>query len=742
MPSQGNTSLGKTNSRPVHSSQVQIGLCYFDTDLRYVEINEWLAALNGLAPTQHVGRTIRDILPSVADSVEGQLRQVIRTGEPILKGLAWAETAAHPGTERLYQHDYYADKAPDGTVLGVECTVQDITHQRLAEVTGIIPWEADARTWEFSYVGPQTEEVLGYPAERWYESGFRDSCIHPDDRQRVIDQHSTSPRERQHYELEYRMIKADRTSTWLRDVVDVHYNGGEPIIVRGFMFDISALREAQEQAEQNEARLQRFLDTAPDALVLVRPDGTIVFANEQVETVLGYRPDELTGAAIETLIPHRLRRSHASHQHGFLAEPTTRSMGEGMALSALRKDGVEVPVEISLSSVGSGEDVIVTAAIRDVSKRVEREQALCAASQEIEELGRRLKQENRYLREQTYRTTSSEGLVGDSDLIREVSGLVDQVAPTVATVLITGETGTGKELVARSVYAQSSRADRLLVQVNCATLPSNLIESELFGHEKGAFTGAVRQRVGRFELADGGTIFLDEIGDLPLELQSKLLRVLQEGEFERLGSTKTMKVDVRVIAATNRDLDQAVAAGEFRKDLYYRLHVFPIHVPPLRERPSDIPLLVWYFLSHTKLSLGRPVESVSDDVMQRFERYQWPGNVRELENVVERAVILTKGPSLQLEESFGRSGGASPLAPGALGDRSTRLEDVERAHIVSVLQECGWYIKGRSNAAERLGLHPSTLLHRMKKLGVERPSNNRQMAAPNGPPQRPRGAPQ
>jgi transcriptional regulator with GAF, ATPase, and Fis domain len=314
----------------------------------------------------------------------------------------------------------------------------------------------------------------------------------------------------------------------------------------------------------------------------------------------------------------------------------------------------------------------------------------------------------------------------------EVNGLVEQVAPTNATVLITGETGTGKELVARSVHAQSSRADRLLVPVNCATLPSNLIESELFGHEKGAFTGAVRQHIGRFELADGGTIFLDEVGDLPLELQPKLLRVLQEGEFERLGSTKTIKVDVRVIAATNRDLDQAVAAGEFRKDLYYRLEVFPIHVPPLRDRPSDIPVLVWYFLGRTKLSIGRPIESIPDDVMQRLERYPWPGNVRELENVIERAVILTRGTSLHVDESFGRNGVGRTAAPGALDIQSARLEDVERAHIVNVLEECGWYIKGRSNAAERLGLHPSTLLHRMKKLGIERPSNTRQMAAPNG----------
>ncbi len=599
MPTQDDTSHGGIDARAIRYSQAQIGLCYLDTELRYVAINEWLAALNGLAPAQHVGRKIRDILPSVADGVEGQLRQVIQTGEPVVEGLAWVETAAHPGAKRLYQHDYYADKAADGTVQGVECTIQDITHQRLAGVMGVIPWEADARTGEFSYVGPQAEEILGYPVERWYESGFRNSCIHPDDRQRVIDLHSTSPSEGLHYELEYRMITADNTITWLRDVVDVDCMEGKPIVLRGFMFDISAIKEA---------------------------------------------------------------------------------------------------------------------------------------SREIEELTRRLKQQKQYLHEEVYQTAVRTELIGNSDLMCEVNGLVEQVAPTNATVLITGETGTGKELVARSVHAHGSRAGRLMVQVNCATLPSNLIESELFGHEKGAFTGAVRRHIGRFELADGGTIFLDEIGDLPLELQPKLLRVLQEGEFERLGSTKTTKVDVRVIAATNRDLEQAVDAREFREDLYYRLHVFPIQVPPLRERPEDIALLVWYFLDKTKLSIGRPIDSVPDDVMQRLERYPWPGNVRELENVIERSVILTGGTSLQIGESFGRNRVGHTTAPAALNGRSARLEDVEREHILSVLEECGWYIKGRSNAAERLGLHPSTVLHRMKKLGIERPSNNRQMTAPNGPP--------
>ncbi len=583
---QRHTPIRETAPRQLRYEQARIGLCYLDTDLRYVEINEWLAALNGLAPAEHLGRTMGDILPGVEEAVSKQLRQVIETGEPILNGLAYAQTAAHPATKRLYQHDYYPDKAADGTVLGVQCIVQDITHQRLAEVAGLIPWEADARTWEFCYVGIQAEEMLGYPIERWYESGFWSSCIHPDDRQNVIDFCSTNSRTQTHYEFEYRMIKADGTSIWLRDVVDVDAVGGEPVILRGFMFDISDLKEA-----------------------------------------LG----------------------------------------------------------------------------------------------EIDKLKQQLEEENRYLRHEIRQTRSGEELIGESSLMRQVTALVEQVAPTDATVLILGETGTGKELVARSVHERSPRAARPLVKVSCATLPSNLIESELFGHEKGAFTGAISKRIGRFELADGGTILLDEIGDLPLDLQPKLLRVLQEGEFERLGSTKTITVDVRIIGATNRDLEQAIEAGEFRKDLYYRLQVFPITVPPLRERRGDIPLLVWYVLSRTKVSLGRPIDSVPDDVMQRLVRYSWPGNVRELENVVERAVILTQGQSLQLEKSFGLDDVVNGGRSGTAGTTSARLEEVERAHILRVLQECGWRIKGKSNAAERLGLHPSTLQHRLTKLGIERP---------------------
>lgn len=291
---------------------------------------------------------------------------------------------------------------------------------------------------------------------------------------------------------------------------------------------------------------------------------------------------------------------------------------------------------------------------------------------------------------------------------------VERVAPTDSTVLITGETGTGKELIARAVHNLSPRKDRPLVKVNCAAIPAGLIESELFGHEKGAFTGALTKKMGRFEVADKGTIFLDEIGDLPLDLQSKLLRVLQEGEFERVGGTQTFKVKVRVIAATNRDLAQQSNAGQYRPDLYYRLNVFPIHLPPLRERESDIPLLVQYFVRKFAANFGKKIDRIPERMMTALQRYPWPGNIRELEHVIERAVILSEGPELEPIEWLSSSDGKAGPA------KTHTLQEAERQHIVDVLEQTSWRVSGPKGAAAVLGLKPTTLEAKMKKLGIER----------------------
>jgi formate hydrogenlyase transcriptional activator len=340
------------------------------------------------------------------------------------------------------------------------------------------------------------------------------------------------------------------------------------------------------------------------------------------------------------------------------------------------------------------------------------------AYEEIAALKARFEQENIYLQEEIKTEHNFEEIVGQSAAIRKVMQAIETVAPTDATVLICGETGTGKELVARAVHNLSPQKDKPLVKVNCAALVNGLIESELFGHEKGAFTGALARKIGRFELADGGTIFLDEIGDLPLELQAKLLRVLQEGEFERVGGSQTIRVRVRVIAATNRNLTEAVRAGSFRSDLFYRLNVFPLTLPSLRERREDIPLLVNHFLSRSTKKLGKPLERLSRESMDRLMRYDWPGNVRELVSVIERAAILARTPVVHVEDSLDLR-----LRAGVDGTGLAKLEDLERAHIIHVLEETNWMIDGTRGAALILGLHPNTLRSRMQKLGIKRLSS-------------------
>lgn len=338
------------------------------------------------------------------------------------------------------------------------------------------------------------------------------------------------------------------------------------------------------------------------------------------------------------------------------------------------------------------------------------------AYREITDLKEKLEKENVYLRDEIRTDANFEEIVGESSGLKRVLQQLEIVAPTDSTVLILGETGTGKELIARAVHQLSSRGDRAFVKINCAAIPTGLLESELFGHEKGAFTGAIAQKVGRFELAHRGTLFLDEIGEVPLELQSKLLRVLQEQEFERLGGTRTIRVDIRLVAATNRDLMEMVESGLFRSDLYYRLHVFPINIPPLRERQEDIPVLVRYFAQRYATRMKKSIETIPAKTMDRLARYHWPGNIRELENLIERAVILSPGPELTVPLPELKT--ANPTQNHSLAT----LEGVERDHILQVLRETKWVIGGAQGAAARLGMKRTTLISKMKKLGISRPT--------------------
>ena len=366
--------------------------------------------------------------------------------------------------------------------------------------------------------------------------------------------------------------------------------------------------------------------------------------------------------------------------------------------------------------------------LREIANQISIAISNMKSYEEIKALKGRLEKENVYLQEEIRTVHNFEEIVGSSPNLLELLRKVDQVAPTDSSVLIYGETGTGKELIARAIHDRSNRKDRPLVKVNCSAISAGLVESELFGHVKGAFTGAFERRIGRFELADGGTIFLDEVGELPLDTQVKLLRVLQEREFEPVGSNRSIRVDVRIICATNRSLQDSVREGTFRSDLYYRLNVFPLEVPPLRERRSDIPQLATFFLSRYARNLGKKIDGISAASKERLTNYSWPGNVRELQNVVERALILSNGPILELESELPKVSASTPDLTEGVTDVSLdaghsalkTLHEVERAHILAVLQETHWVIEGSSGAAKTLDMHPNTLRHRMEKLGIKR----------------------
>ncbi|HKB38739.1 MAG TPA: sigma 54-interacting transcriptional regulator, partial [Gemmataceae bacterium] len=482
---------------------------------------------------------------------------------------------------------------------------------------------------------------------------------------------------------------------------------------------------AEQRLGESEARYRDLFDNAPNAYWLVGTDGRVLHANRRAAELLGRPVEEMIGSLTPSFgadTPEGRPRILEVRRKHLAGESVS-----GWELELRRKDGRPAWIKVWMEP-SRGADGAIGAARAfgvDITDRVlaERERA-------------RLEQQNLYLQEEIKAAHNFEQIIGRSPALLDVLDQVGRVAPTDASVLVTGETGTGKELIARAVHSASPRKDKPLIKVNCAALPAGLVESELFGHEKGAFSGAITQRKGRFELADGGTLFLDEIGELPGEAQVKLLRVLQEREFDRVGGADPIRVDVRVIAATNRHLLQEVREKRFREDLYYRLNVFPVRLPPLRERRDDIPLLVHFLVNKFAPRVGKRLDGVSRETMRRLEEYPWPGNVRELENVLERAVILMTGTTLEVapdllpapaqapaEERAQPEGAGeipSTAAQPAPGQPLPRLEDVERDHIATVLRHTNWVITGPRGAATVLGLNPSTLRSRIKKLGISR----------------------
>jgi formate hydrogenlyase transcriptional activator len=513
------------------------------------------------------------------------------------------------------------------------------------------------------------------------------------------------------------------------------------------------LLRTQEELELSRNKHLELYDFAPIGYFCLDTSGLILEVNLQGASLLGVERQLLVNRALADfmadaeqreifsnhlrLVAHQrvmlrcevsLKRPDGTEIYGkFQSAAVNIGNQAGTILSALFDNTTRRRLEMDLRDVHDKLESTVkqrTEALartnallmQEIAERKRAEASLSRSYKEAKQLKDRLQVENVYLQKEVAKEHSFSEIIGHSDAMSYVFFRVDQVAPQDVTVLLLGETGTGKGLIARAIHNRSARKDRPMITVNCTALPANLIESELFGREKGAFTGAHARQMGRFELANGGTIFLDEIGEMPLELQCKLLRVIQDGEFERLGSPRTIKVDVRIIAASNRDLDEEIVAGRFRQDLFYRLSVFPITIPPLRQRKDDIPLLVSYFVAKFNKKTGRKIISVSPETLNALQAYHWPGNVRELENVIERAVITSQGPALQVLDRFD----AFPKTGEQAGQEIKALAVLERDHILQVLESTGWRIDGPKGAAGLLGLNPSTLRARMRKYGLRR----------------------
>jgi formate hydrogenlyase transcriptional activator len=580
------------------------------------------------------------------------------------------------------------------------------------EIVGAGLWIMEVDTKKV-WVSPKSRDLFHFAPDEeiTYESYFK--VIHPDDRERVHQdvQHAIQSGESLH--CDYRIVLPDGSIRWIV-ARGQHFlkSTGEPDRLMGLSLDITERKQMELQLSESQTLLSSLVNSTSDMIWSVDAEhfGLLTFNRGLYEYFCHHRDIHIeAGMRPEDLFPDEkyIQRWRAFYQ---------QALDEGsFTTEYLVYAGIRT-LRLNLNILKNDERVFgISVFGQDITKLKRMENQLREQLAEIEKLKSQLEKENIYLREEIKTELGFGKIIGNSNALQYVLFRAHQVASTDATVLILGETGVGKGMVAHAIHEMSARKDKPMITVNCAALPANLIESELFGREKGAFTGAHTRQMGRFEIADGGTIFLDEIGDLPLELQSKLLRVVQDGEFERLGSPRTIKVDVRVIASTSRDLKAEMCNGRFREDLYYRLNVFPVSLPPLRMRVGDIPELAKYFIDKYARKHKRRFETISKDVMQVLQAYHWPGNVRELEHVIERAAITSPGPVFQLYDQFE----SEPVKAG--GGTHKEFDAMARDHILDVLQKTRWKISGEGGAAAILGLKPSTLRFRIKKLGITRP---------------------
>jgi PAS domain S-box-containing protein len=588
----------------------------------------------------------------------------------------------------------------------------------MADSVPEIFWITSLEPEKILYVSPSYERVFGRSLDEHYQNPrLWTDDIHPADRDRVIGEFSRwiAGADEVYRDKEYRIVRPDGEIRWLLDGgVKTRDNSGRVVAVTGICTDITERKRAEEALRKSESYLaaaQRLSRTGSFGVHV--SSGKIYWSQE------AYRIFECN-ESVEPTVEALLERTHSEDQ---------RLVKDVMGLAA--KEGFNIEYEhrlampdgrikhvrvVGQSNREDSEEIRFVGAITDITKEKKAQDDLEHALSEIKKLKDQLYQENVALKEEIDKASMFEEIVGESSALHAILAGVARVAPTNSTVLILGETGTGKELIARAIHRRSRRSTRPFVSINCAAIPSALIASELFGHEKGAFTGATQRRLGRFELAEGGTIFLDEIGELPADTQISLLRVLQEREFERVGGNRTIATDVRVIAATNKNLQIAVGEGSFRADLYYRLNVFPVEVPPLRERREDVPVLVEYFAQRFAERSGKSIRSIDKTTLQLLQSYDWPGNIRELQNVVERAVIVSDSDRLRIDAQWLSGTQIVPRMPQTLPLRA--LQTREKETIEAVLMETHGRVAGPFGAAQRLGVPTSTLESKIKALGI------------------------
>jgi formate hydrogenlyase transcriptional activator len=649
----------------------------------------------------HSGAPMADLVTDrIEDDEIGALREIV------------AGTASETGTQFFQHLVQHLAKAMD---VGYAFIAEFIKPNRARSVAFWTP-SGITQNVEWELAGTPCEEVV---AGHWchYASGVQRKF--PKDDPLVawgIESYLGVP-----------LISSDGQTLGHLAILDPRKMPEEPKKV--FIFKIFAARAAAElnrlrvetMLRESENRFKDLFDEAPIAYVLEDVNSRFIRANRTAMRTLGIKPEEVEGTIGRSLIPDT---PEARAQ----VDQALDSIGKGNAASGIvfelrRKDDGR-PIWVQWWSKPEPGGTLTRTMFIDITDRV-------LMQQEKD----RLAAQNTYLQEEIKSVHNFEEIVGRSPALLQMLENVNRVAKTDASVLITGETGTGKELIARAIHSAGKRRDKPLIKVNCAALPQGLVESELFGHEKGAFSGAVNRRIGRFELAQGGTIFLDEIGEVPMDVQVKLLRVLQEREFERVGGSGPIKVDVRIIAATNRDLSKAIRDGHFREDLFYRLNVFPVSLPPLRDRDGDVKLLSKFLVNKFSARIGKRIEAISDSSMCQLNAYRWPGNIRELENILERAIILSNSSTLEIDpDVFGPTPAAAadspqPVttpAPALLAGNQdlslTPLELVERDFILAALKQTQWVIEGPHGSAKILDMHPNTLRSRLKKLGIERPS--------------------